>query len=137
MYRPLLVSCVALAVAGCLYGDLTPDLEDTRWALTGWTSPDKSDPVRYRVTLEFEDDRFGGKGPVNQYGGSFRQARGANCSLSRPTATLRGGEADDMAAEQAYFGLLDRVRTCRREGGVLILADDTGRTLLVFSPLRE
>jgi heat shock protein HslJ len=137
MYRPLLVSLVALAAAGCLSGDLTPDLEDTRWALTGWTSPDKSDPVRFRVTIEFEDDRFGGKGPVNQYGGSFRQAEGANCSLSRPTATLRGGADDDMAAEQAYFGLLDRVRTCRREGGVLILADDTGRTLLVYSPLRE
>lgn len=133
---PAIALVLSLPLGGCLYGDLTPRLEDTRWALTGW-SVGTTDPVRFRVSLEFDNDRFGGKGPVNQYGGSFSQDDETGCRFSRPVTSTRAAEPDFMAAEEDYFRLLSEVRTCRREGGVLILSDEAGKTLMVYSPLRE
>lgn len=131
----LLVTVAALA-SGCATTNRHPDLDGTRWTLTGW-SAGTNDPVKYRISAGFEDDRISGKGPVNRYTATYQRTRRGGLTLSQPVSTMMAGTEDFMQGEKTFFELLERVRSYRRESGVLTLSDDTGQALLVFSPLRE
>jgi heat shock protein HslJ len=131
----LLLAVVASLLAGCA-ASRYPGLDGTEWTLTGW-SADTSDPVRFRVSAEFDDGRMAGKAPINRYTSPYKQTRRGGLTFMQPVSTMMAGDEDFMRGEQTFFDLLARVRSFRRETGVLIMSDDTGKTLLVFSPPRK
>jgi heat shock protein HslJ len=47
------------------------------------------------------------------------------------------GPPEAMQAEQTFRTLLSQARTYRREGGLLMLGDETGQPLLVLTPLSD
>jgi heat shock protein HslJ len=135
-----LLVIVACAVGGCtisnLTDDRTPELGDTAWSLTGWTVP-KVDPVPFRITVLFKDGRVSGRSGVNRYSGTYSRGPATAFAVGDLTTTEMAGPPEAMEAEQAFRTLLSAVRTYRREGGVLILGDETGKPLLVLTPLPD
>lgn len=135
-----LFAVIVLAVTGCSFSDLTddltPDLDETAWSLTGWAEP-KVDPVPFRITMRFEDGRVSGRSGVNSYAGSYDRGPETAFAVGALATTEMAGPPEAMQAEQTFRTLLTQARTYRREGGVLVLGDQTGKPLLVLAPLRD
>jgi heat shock protein HslJ len=136
----VLFAVVALVVAGCAFSDLTddltPDLDGTAWSLTGWADS-KVDPVPFRITMLFADERVSGRSGVNSYAAAYTRGPDTAFTIGALSATRMAGPPEAMQAEQAFTTLLSRVRTYRREGGLLMLGDETGQPLLVLTPLSD
>lgn len=140
--RPIIAPLVlvALALGGCSISDLTddrtPDLDDTAWSLTGWTEA-QVDPVPFRITALFDDGQLSGRSGVNRYSGTYTAGPGTAFVVGALVTTEMAGPPEAMQAERTFQDLLTAVRTYRREGGVLILGDETGKPLLVLTPLPD
>ena len=136
----ILFAVTALALAGCSFSDLTddvtPDLDGTAWSLTGWGQP-KVDPVPFRITMLFADERVSGRSGVNSYTGPYDRGPATAFSVGALTTTDMAGPPEAMQAEETFRTLLSGVRTYRREGGLLILGDETGKPLLVLTRLND
>lgn len=136
----ILFAVAALALAGCAFSDLTddptPDLDGTAWSLTGWAGS-QVDPIPFRITMYFADDRVSGRSGVNRYSGAYDRGPDTAFTIGTLAATKMAGPPDAMEAEQGFFALVARVRTYRREGGLLVLGDETGQPLLVLTRLQE
>jgi heat shock protein HslJ len=135
-----LFAVVVLVVSGCSFSDLTDDptprLNGTAWSLTGWAEP-RVDPVPFRITVLFRDDRVSGRSGVNTFAGPY-SAGPDTAFVAGPLGTTEmAGPPEAMQAEQAFRRLLGEARTYRREGGVLVLGDQTGKPLLVLTPLKD
>jgi heat shock protein HslJ len=87
----------------------------------------------YRVTLGFQEGRAGGKAPVNRYFGMCVDHPGGSLELGPFGMTMMAGPPEAMAAETAYFRLLERARGFRL-GETLVLLDSDGADLFEFSP---
>lgn len=135
-----LLVVVALALGGCSFSDLTddrtPKLDGTPWSVTGWTVPGV-DPVPFRITVLFQDGRVSGRSGVNRYSGAYGIGPSTTFFVGELVTTEMAGPPEAMDAEQTFRTLLTSARTYRREGGVLILGDETGKPLLVLTPLPD
>lgn len=99
-------------------GDLR---EGDTWYLVGAVS-DTSIPTT--VTLTFDGDTASGSGPVNTYSTSFTATEDGGLELGPIASTRMAGPDDAMAAETAYFALLEEVDGYTAvEGGELYLFD--------------
>jgi heat shock protein HslJ len=131
---------VALALGGCSISDLTddrtPGLDGTAWSLTGWTEP-KVDPVPFRITAWFDEGRISGRSGVNRYSGNYTIGPGTAFLVDSLASTEMAGPPEAMQAERAFQDRLTAARTYRREGGVLILGDATGKPMLILTPLPD
>jgi heat shock protein HslJ len=136
----IVFAIAALALAGCAFSDLiddvTPDLDGSGWALTGWAER-KVDPVPFRITMRFADDRVVGRSGVNRFAGDYTRGPGTAFAVGDLATTDMAGTPEAMQAEETFRSLLSRVRSYRREGGLLILGDETGQPLLVLTRLDD
>jgi heat shock protein HslJ len=136
----VLFAVVALVVAGCAFSDLTddptPDLDGTAWSLTGWADS-KVDPVPFRITMLFADERISGRSGVNSFAGAYTRGPDTAFTVGELATTEMAGPPEAMQAEQTFRTLLSQARTYRREGGLLMLGDETGQPLLVLTPLSD
>lgn len=100
-------------------GDLR---EGTAWYLLGASVSSVQMPSG--VTLTFQDGSAGGHAPVNTYSADYTATDSGGLELGAITATLMAGSAEAMAAESAYFALLDTVDGYTTvDGGELYLFD--------------
>jgi heat shock protein HslJ len=136
----IVFAIAALALAGCAFSDLTddvtPDLDGSAWSLTGWAER-KVDPVPFRITMRFADDRVSGRSGVNSFAGAYTRGPATAFAVGDLATTEMAGPPEAMQAEATFRSLLARVRTYRREGGLLILGDETGLPLLVLTRLDD
>jgi heat shock protein HslJ len=136
----ILFAVAALALASCAFSDLTddltPDLDGTGWSLTGWAGS-RVDPVPFRITMLFADDRVSGRSGVNSFAGAYTRGPDTAFTVGDLETTEMGGPPEAMQAEETFRSLLSRVRTYRREGGLLMLGDETGQPLLVLTRLND
>ena len=105
----------------------------TQWDLR--TSADPTlDADAFLVTLGFQDERAGGRAPVNRYFGMCRQDPDGRLSIGPVGMTMMAGPPQAMAAETAYLSLLEQVAAFDVVDDVLTLSDAAGRVLLTFVP---
>ena len=113
------------------------DAQGLPWG-TQWDLAHAADPsvtrAAVRVTLGFQADRAGGKGPVNRYFGTCAAASDGTLALGPFGMTMMAGPPAAMAAEQAYMGLLERVTGFRLAGDRLELLDALGSSVLTYVP---
>lgn len=82
------------------------------------------------VTLTFQGERLGGRGPVNTFSATFTAAEDGSMTLGPIAATKMAGPKERMTAEAAIFDLLARVDGYTAvEGGELYLFDDRFQVL--------
>ena len=127
---------VALSLAmltGCTSMAAAPTLDGSAWLLTGWSESDR-EPSAFKITANFAEGQISGKSAVNSYFGSYKLGPGGNFAVGPTGSTRMAGPPEAMQAEQTFFKLLDQVRTYRRTGGELTLADADSKALLIFSP---
>lgn len=86
------------------------------------------------VTLGFQQDRAGGKAPVNRYFGTCEVAPDGTLLLGPFGMTMMAGPPAAMVAEQAYLRLLERVAGFRLSAGQLELLDSGGARVLAYAP---
>jgi heat shock protein HslJ len=119
-------------LTGCTGMAATPTLDGSAWQLTGWS--ESGDPSVFKITANFAEGQISGKSAVNSYFGSYKLGPGGNFTVGPTGSTRMAGPPEAMQAEQTFFNLLDQVRTYRRSGGELTLADADSKALLIFSP---
>lgn len=81
------------------------------------------DPASYRVVLTFESGEAFGRAPVNTYTAALEAGDG-QIRIGTITSTEMGGEPAQMAAEDLYFDLLQRVDGYTGDGEQLTLLAD-------------
>jgi heat shock protein HslJ len=105
-----------------------------RWILVDALGPREGrDPAAYGVSLTFERGQLSGRAPVNTYFAEY-ELRGPSALAIGPIArTEMAGEPDRMAAEDAYFDLLQDVDGYTGDGEQLTLLRG-GEPVLGFGP---
>lgn len=73
-----------------------------------------------------------GKSGVNSDFGPYSSGPGDTFTFGPGGSTRMAGPPEAMQAEQTFFELLEQVRTYRRSGNELTLADADNKTLLTF-----
>ncbi len=86
------------------------------------------------VTLGFQQERAGGRAPVNRYFGTCHAQPDGTLALGPFGMTMMAGPPAAMAAEQAYLALLGQVAGLRRPAQRLELLDSAGTCLLAYVP---
>jgi heat shock protein HslJ len=105
----------------------------TQWDLV--TAVDDSiDWSAFHVTLGFQEERAGGRAPVNRYFGMCRELPDGGLEIGPLGMTLMAGPPAAMAAETAYMAVLERVRGFRVGVGELLLLDAEGAVVATFQP---
>lgn len=119
---------LGLAAAGwaAFGGGPDVDLEGT-WVLVGGRTsagPLAVTPDNH-VTLTFDSDGLGGKGPCNDYGVDF-DVDGESFEIPGPgiEQTFAGCDGAPGALESAYLGALTEVRTVARTGDTLTMTGE-------------
>jgi heat shock protein HslJ len=83
------------------------------------------------ITITFEAETVGGQAPVNTWFASYTAEPDGALQLDQMGTTLMAGPDEAMAAEQAYFALLDEVDGYTAvEAGELYLFDDQANVLV-------
>ena len=119
-------------LTGCTSMAATPSLDGSTWQLTGW-SESGIDPSAFKITANFAEGRIAGKSGVNNYFGPYTAGPGERFTIGATGSTRMAGPPEAMQAEQSFFRLLEQVRTYRRTGGELTLADADSKALLMFT----
>ncbi|MFM8277533.1 MAG: META domain-containing protein [Cyanobium sp.] len=114
-----------------------PSLRGTLWtlqALQDGDGPSLSQPPGKpaELLLAADQERVSGSGGCNRLLGGFRLS-GEQLSFSRLASTQMACPAAVMAFERRYSEALGRVRRWSTDKQTLLLQDERGRTLLVFS----
>ena len=105
----------------------------TQWDLR--TSADPAlDAEAFLVTLGFQDERAGGRAPVNRYFGMCREGADGRLSIGPVGMTMMAGPAQAMAAETTYLSLLEQVASFDLADDLLTMSNAAGRVLLTFVP---
>jgi heat shock protein HslJ len=125
------VTLAVVLFAGCTGMTATPTLDGSAWQLTGW-SESGGDPSAFKITANFGEGQMAGKSGVNNYFGPYTAGPGDKFTVGNTGSTRMAGPPEAMQAEQTFFKLLEQVRTWRRSGGELTLADADGKALLIF-----
>jgi heat shock protein HslJ len=108
----------------------------TQWELVRAADP-SVDWTAVHATFGLQEQRAGGKAPVNRYFGACRELADGHLELGPFGMTMMAGPPHAMVAEQVYLALLERVRTFRASDGELVLADADGQELLGFVPAAD
>jgi heat shock protein HslJ len=106
-------------------------LTGTSWTLAS-SNTDGVDPAVHTITAEFSDGRMAGQAPVNTYSASYELHDGG-ITLGPVVSTKMAGEAEAMAAEDAYFAGLAEVSGIEVYPEELILTADGG-AILTYAP---
>ena len=105
----------------------------TQWDLVA--AVDESvDWSAFLVTLGFQDERAGGKAPVNRYFGMCSAGPEGSLALGPFGMTMMAGPPEAMSAEASYVRLLEQVRGFRLVEDRLVLLDADGAELAKFVP---
>jgi heat shock protein HslJ len=123
------IAAAALALAACSSAD-EATLEGA-WTLTA-AGDEALDAAAFTITAEFTADQLSGQAPVNSYSGGYTAGDDGSFTGGPYASTMMAGEHEAMAAEAAYFALLDRVTAWSVDGTTLTLSDDQGAALLTF-----
>jgi len=121
------VTLAVVLLAGCTGMAATPTLDGSAWQLAGWS--ESGDPSPFKITANFGEGQMAGKSGVNNYFGPYTAGPGNKFTVGNTGSTRMAGPPQ---AEQSFFKLLEQVRTYRRSGGKLTLADADGKALLIF-----
>jgi heat shock protein HslJ len=105
----------------------------TQWDLVS-AADESVDWSAFLVTLGFQDERAGGKAPVNRYFGMCAAGPDGGLSLGPFGMTMMAGPPEAMSAEASYVRLLEQVRGFRLVDDRLILRDADQAEVLVFIP---
>jgi heat shock protein HslJ len=105
----------------------------TQWDLES-AADESVDWSAFLVTLGFQDERAGGKAPVNRYFGMCAAGSGGTLTLGHFGRTMMAGPPEAMSAEASYVRLLEQVRGFRLGEDRLVLVDADGADLLAFVP---
>jgi len=110
-------------------------LPGTSWVLTEYTdaSGDTVPAVEEPASLSFTTDAVAGSTPCNQFNGSYT-VNGDALTITMGAMTQRACEGAVQAQEDALVQQLPEVTSfVIDDGDALILTDDAGETLLVYS----
>ena len=138
MYRALLVSILAMTLAGCSLmqpnSTSTPkvDLVGGTWVAEDIDGAGVIDNAQ--STLEFGNDgRVSGRGGCNRYGGTI-EIKGASIIVGELISTKMACPPAVMDQESKFMSALQATRSYRMdEGNKLVLSDATGASRLRFS----
>lgn len=125
------VTLAVVLLAGCTGMAATPTLDGSAWQLAGWS--ESGDPSPFRITANFGEGQMAGKSGVNNYFGPYTAGPGDKFTVGNTGSTRMAGPPEAMQAEQSFFKLLEQVRTYRRTGSDLTLADADSKALLIFT----
>ena len=121
---------LTLSLAACGTSERDTDLKDTSWSLievNGQPILDGTNP-----TLVFEEDRAGGNGSCNAFGGHYTAENG-KLTFGPIESTLMYCEGT-MDQESAYFSALQEAAGYQIRGGNLQILDAGGQVTLTFAP---
>lgn len=134
---------VLLLCAGCMEQQpKAPPLEGTSWIMTEYSGADGSPTAALEgteVTAYFGDDgSLEGSGGCNSYHASY-EANGYSLGIGTPITTLMycGEPEGVMDQESAFFTALVTVAGYDIKDERLMLYNDVGAAVLVFSPIPE
>ena len=111
----------------------------TTWRLQAFVGAGQEIPAAAEVetTIEFKaDSSVGGQGGCNRYFSQY-VLKGDSLKLGPVGATRMMCPEPQMAQEDRYFAVLDRVAGFRMENGKLVLLDRDGQRVLVFAAVAE
>ena len=125
------VLIAALVVAGCSQQAQQPQMDGTRWTLSGWAESTPI-PADVTITAEFTGTTLSGNSGVNSYSGAY-EAEGSGAFSAGPLAgTMMAGPKPAMDAEAAYLRRLEAARSYAMTAGTLVLKDGEGKDSLTF-----
>lgn len=127
------MAMIALMGAGCGASESSkPTIAGTNWKLAGWSISSQY-PGQFEITASFDDKMISGKSAVNQYNGTYELTDDWKITFGPMMSTKMAGPEEDMRAESNYINLLSSVKRCKIEGGQLLMMDENGNQLLIFS----
>lgn len=127
------VAMIALISAGCGATESSkPTIAGSNWKLAGW-SISSQHPGQFEITASFDDTMISGKSAVNQYSGTYELSDDWKISFGPMMSTKMAGPEEEMRAESNYINLLSSVKRCKIEGEQLLMMDENGNQLLIFS----
>jgi heat shock protein HslJ len=101
----------------------------TQWDLVS-AADESVDWSAFLVTLGFQDERAGGKAPVNRYFGTCAAGPDGQLALGPFGMTMMAGPPEAMSAEASYMRLLEQVRGFRfRDERLILLNADQAAVL--------
>jgi heat shock protein HslJ len=103
----------------------------TQWDLVS-AADESVDWSAFLVTLGFQDERAGGKAPVNRYFGLCAAEPDGGLVLGPFGMTMMAGPPEAMSAEASYVRLLEQVRGFRLADERLILLDADQAAVLEY-----
>ena len=103
----------------------------TQWDLVS-AADESVDWSAFLVTLGFQDERAGGKAPVNRYFGMCAAQPGGGLLLGPFGMTMMAGPPEAMSAEASYVRLLEQVRAFRLADERLVLLDADQAAVLEY-----
>lgn len=119
------VAVIALAAPALADGKPpTGDLADTKWTLVSLDGAAVDSAVT--TTLNITDDRIGGNGGCNTYGGNLVYTADS-IDISEVFSTMMA--CDGLSQEQAYFKALEAATGYTATSTTLTLTDEAGKTL--------
>ena len=108
-------------------------LNDTDWLLENLDGQTVLPGTQ--VTIKFEEDRFYGTDGCNQYKGSFK-LEAEKINIDENIATTRMAcEESIMQQGSAYLAMLVQAATYNVNDQQMILLDEGGKTLAIFTPM--
>ena len=110
-------------------------LVGTSWTLTSAEST-VADLATFPITATFEEGVLSGQAPVNSYTASYEVEADTEIQIGPIAATKMAGPAAAMAAEGAYFTLLEQVTGFVVSSEELQLIAE-GEPILVYAPAEE
>jgi len=114
-----------LALSGLAQTSDSPNLDHTKWRLTGVGHSDLKIPPGVKYTVTFEGSQYSFSG-CNQIAGRFRLEAGKLVTTGPGRSTMRGCPPEVHAVDAGFTGMLHAKPTVRVEGDQLILAGDDG-----------
>lgn len=129
---PLETFSVTLRIENAAVNGGASPLEGTSWKLEGWPISSLF-PGDFDITASFEGGRVGGRAAVNLYSAPYNADAGGTFSVGAIVSTKMAGPEPAMRAEGLYFGFLEQARSYTIDDGRLILFDEGGSELLIFT----
>ncbi len=126
----MLLAVVSVGCSNASSSDVS--LSGTNWKLVGW-SISSQHPSSFEITANFDEKMVAGKSAVNQYSGTYELSGDGKITLGPLMSTEMAGSEEDMRAENNYINLLTSVKKFAIENGQLLMTDENGNQLLIFS----
>jgi heat shock protein HslJ len=103
-----------------------------KWKLTSMTVGEKGISIVAPITLNLKDNRIGGKGGCNSYGGNYSLGKSGKVKFSTIISTKMYCEGvSDI--ESIYFGSLLKANKIQIKNGKLIIQNEAQNIVLVFA----